>query len=149
MNYIKENPMFEEQRKVLNMLAEGKIDTDQAEKLLAAIGQVDVKREASAAVSGTSKPKFLKIVVNPKEGHNHKDRVNIKIPIMLIKAGIKLGSVLPEHSRDKIGQHLKAKGLDIDLGKLDSESLDNLLQALKETSIDVEDDHETVKIFCD
>lgn len=143
--------MSEEKKKILQMLADGKIDVAQADKLLSAVGaDQPVSSEAECEPSGNGKkPKFLKIVVNPKEGHRHKDKVNIKIPIMLIKAGVKLGSVLPGHSKDKLSSHLRDKGLDIDLGNLDSDSLDELLKALANTSIDVDDEHETVKIFCE
>ncbi len=142
--------MSEERTKILEMLSDGKIDVEQAERLLAAVGENSTTLAGdSDAVKIGGRPKFLRVIVQPKEGHNHRDNVNIKIPVMLIKAGIKLGSVLPGHSKDKISDHLKDKGLDIDISNLDSDSLDSLLAALTETSIDVDDDKETVKIFCE
>lgn len=138
--------MSEERRRILQMLADGKLSVEQAERLLAAVGEASP--EPAVAPAG-NKPKFLRIVVEPKNGHPHADKVNIKIPVMLIKAGVKLGSMIPKSSQDKLSSELKEKGLDIDLTRLDSESLDALVTALAETSIDIDDEKETVRIFCE
>lgn len=143
--------MSEEKKKILQLLADGKIDVEQAERLLSAVGETDegiVSDNEKKSLTGCLKPKCLCIEVNPKEGHRHKDKVNIKIPVMLIKAGVKLGSVLPSESKDKINNSLKDKGFNLDLGNLDSDSIDELLKALTATSIDVNDEKESVKIYC-
>ncbi|MFH1700713.1 MAG: DUF2089 domain-containing protein [Candidatus Zixiibacteriota bacterium] len=145
--------MSDERIRILNMVAEGKITTEEAERLLDALsrdqnGGMVVSNETKAA-----KPKFLRILVEPKNGHidegRHGERVNIKVPIMLIKAGMKLGSMLPNGHKEKVSNHLRDKGINIDLGNLDSHAIDELLMGLKETSIDVDDETETVKIFCE
>ncbi|MCK5126994.1 MAG: hypothetical protein KAR42_12125 [candidate division Zixibacteria bacterium] len=143
--------MSEEKKKILQMLSDGKIDVEQAEKLLTAVGKSSDREpnEAKTKPSGNGKPKFLRVKVIPKEGHRHKEEVNIKIPVMLIKAGIKIGSVIPGKSQDKISEHLKKRGLDVDLGKLDDNSLDAILTALGETAIDINDEKERVRIYCE
>ncbi len=145
--------MSEERMRILNMVAEGKITAEEAEKLLEALSGVLGNTTIEASESKGAKPKFLRIVVEPKKGQNGEllngDRVNIKVPIMLIKAGMKLGSILPNGQKDRVNSHLKQKGINIDLGNLDSNAIDDLLMGLKETSIDVDDEKETVKIFCE
>lgn len=145
--------MSDERMRILNMVAEGKITADEAEKLLEALSGVLGNTEISESGSNTLKPKFLRILVEPKNGQSsgrcHGDRVNIKVPIMLIKAGMKLGSILPNGQKDRVNNHLQEKGINIDLGNLDSNAIDDLLMGLKETSIDVDDEKETVKIFCE
>lgn len=147
--------MSEERKQILKMLADGKIGVDEAERLLEAVAgnekpednkQVDHRQEKS---SGT--PKYLRVVVEPKAdstGHTHK-KVNVKIPIMLIKAGMKLGAVLPEHARDRIGGKLKESGLDVDLKNLDGEALDEVMKALQTMSIDIDEDDERVRVYCE
>ncbi|MEE9441640.1 MAG: hypothetical protein V3V99_03130 [candidate division Zixibacteria bacterium] len=145
--------MSEERLKILNMVAEGKITAEEAEKLLDALDQEQNDAAVASTKTKTRKPKSLRIMVEPKNGQGaggrHGDWVNIKVPIMLIKAGMKLGSILPNGHKEKISNHFKDKGINIDLNNLDSNAIDNLLMGLKETSIVVDDEKETVKIFCE
>ena len=67
---------------------------------------------------------------------------------MLLKAGMKLGSLLPEDARAELNTHLSEKGINFDLGQLDSEKIDILVQALTESSIDIDADNAQVHIFC-
>lgn len=145
--------MSDEKRQILDMLAEKKITVDDAEKLLEALGSIGSSESEADSGSGNSTiqmkktPKFLKILVTPKNEKG--DSVKIKIPLFLIKAGVKLGSILPVEARDKLNKAMGEKGFDFDLNKLDSKSLDELLKALQEFSIDVDDEDETVKIYCE
>ena len=147
--------MSDERRQILDMLAEKKITVEEAEKLLEAIGAGPQKEKKEDKNTGgddstimmKKTPKFLKILVSPKSEKG--DSVKIKIPLFLIKAGVKLGSVIPGEARDKFNKAMGEKGFDIDLNKLDSETLDEMLKALQEFSIDVDDKDETVKIYCE
>jgi hypothetical protein len=141
--------MSEERRKILDMLAQGKIDVDEAERLLQAVGEKhkpEAKTAPTAAVPG--EPKYLKVKVEPKDGRS-KDRVNITVPLLLIKAGIKLGSVLPNSARNKIAARLGEKGIDIDLKNLDPEALQDIFRALKEMRIEVDEEDEKVEVYCE
>lgn len=160
--------MSEERRKILDMLASGKITVEQAEKLLNAIGEVNVEthrvghKESTDYDAGEShesqgenkdrtNPKFLRILVNSagKDGRPP-EQVNIKIPLGIIKAGMKLGSVIPSSAKEKINRKLGEKGIDLDLNNLDSNTIGELLMALKEMKIEVNDsDGEQVRIFAE
>ena len=142
--------MNEESRRILNMLAEGKVNAQEAEKLLEAVAGRD--SDISADGGGGfdhAKPKFLRILVEPKAESKKGDRVNIRIPIMLIKAGVKLGSMLPDEARDKVNSALREKGIHFDLGKINDDSMSEVIKALTRMSIDVDDDEEKVRIFCE
>ena len=139
--------MSEERQKILNMLAEGKITADDAEKLLDALN----KRESTEVEEKSvhkGKMKFLKIQVEPKSGEK-KDKVNIKIPLQIIRAGIKLGSVIPGEAKDRINEALQEKGIALDINDLKGDSIEGILESLSEMSIDVDDDDEKVRIFCE
>ncbi len=145
--------MSSEKRRILDLLAQGRISADEAERLLTAVEQPEGTPEAELTEGTGKKPRFFCVKVDAKNGHSlghghHRDHVNIKIPLALIKAGVKLGSVLPEGTRDRVQGHLSGHGLNLDLKKLDSENIEELIKVLQETSIDIEDEDETVKIYC-
>ena len=138
--------MNAEHRQILNMLAEGKITPDEAERLMEAVGKPAAEKPEAEACCGGKTPKFLCVKVEPKAGG--KDRVDIRIPLMLIKAGVKLGSMLPGDATDKIKASLGEKGIDLDLKNMDKTDINQFIAALTENHIDVESDKESVRIYC-
>jgi hypothetical protein len=132
-----------ERVKVLEMLSQGKISVEQAEKLLAAIGGAD----AVAAKDIVKKaPKYIKIEVKSKKG----DNVNVRIPMQLIKAGMKFQALIPESARQQVNNALAAKGVNVDIGKLKPEDLDELVGALSELEINVNSEGgDVVRVFCE
>jgi hypothetical protein len=127
--------MTEERKKILEMLSEGKITAEDAERLLDKI---------EAAPSGAPKPprkiKWLLVRVDGNDG----DKVNVRVPINLIRTGIKLGAILPAGASERI----KASGIDLnDLATLADEEL---VEALADLQVDVNsDDGDVVRIYCE
>lgn len=146
--------MGEERKRILKMLADGKITADEAEELLDAIENPATMNMVESRESGDEsfvkkiRPKFLRIMVEPKDGGKG-EKVNIRIPMMLLKAGVKLASIVPGNAKDKINDKMKDKGIDIDINNLDTKSLEEIITALGTMSIDVDDEKEKVKIFCE
>lgn len=142
--------MGEERKQILQMLAEGKISTDEAGRLLDALESRNAgtpRAEAPKADAG-AKPKFLHIKVESDPKSPRQETVDIKVPIMLLKAGMKLTSLVPERLRGQITTQLGDKGIDLDLNKLNGEAGDSLIKALMDMSIDVDSDNEKVRIYC-
>lgn len=152
--------MSEERRKVLEMLKEGKITPEEAEKLLDRLAASDSHASNAASINGTEvrvapaatgtdatddegrprKLRFLRVVVDsPKH-----DNVNIRVPLGLVRTGLKLSTLMP----GRVNKRLSEKGIDLShLGKLDNEEL---LTALGELHIDVEGEKgEKVRVFCE
>ena len=134
--------MIEHKTKILAMLAEGKIDVSEAEKLLDAVDSRESapKREISQ--------QFFNIFIDSKnEGGT---RVKIKVPLRLLKAGMKFANLIPEESRNKIQTAMRNKGIKFNLDEMDSLNIDELLEALQALDIAVEDGEtsETIRIFC-
>ncbi len=142
--------MSEERKQILQMLAEGKINAEEAERLLDALQSrgAEVQPAPSQDVAQGTKPKFLHIKVEGDPKSPKQENVDIKIPIMLLKAGMKLTSLVPESVRGRFSSQLSDKGIDLDLSKLNGEAVDTLIKALTETSIDVDSDNEKVRIYC-
>jgi hypothetical protein len=142
--------MSEERKKILNMLAEGKISADDAERLLDALNKRESGDDGGEKIQPQHKGKLkcLKIQVEPKSGES-KDKVNIKIPLQIIRAGIKLGSVIPDDAKNKINEALHEKGINLDVNELEGDSIDRVLESLAEMKINVDDDKDVVRIFCE
>ncbi len=142
--------MTAERRKVLDMLAAGRITPEDAEKLLdrlASPGAPEAAAEGAAAGVGGGESgrhrrglRFLRIVVDSPK----RDNVNIRVPLGLVRTGLKLSTLMP----GKVSRRLSERGIDLShLGKLDDEALTAELSALH---VDVSaEDGEKVRIFCE
>jgi hypothetical protein len=152
----------ENQKRILQMLAEGKISVEEATRLLSLINE---ERSSGSESGGTRKepkplPKYLYVRVEPKEGYcktgqeghpsaGKHDRVNIRIPMGLIRAGIKLKSLIPEHVADDINKALKEKGIGFDIRDLKDEYLESLITALGDSEINVDSEEAEVRIHAE
>lgn len=96
-----------ERQKILEMLAEKKINSEEAMKLLEALNKPDSKKGM----------RYLKIQVF--ESDREKPNVNISIPIMLVKLGAKF---IP---KDKL-MNAEVNGSSFDLSSLDWDELFSL-----------------------
>ena len=135
--------MNTERKKVLEMLADGKISADEAERLLETLEDRTAETSSATALAKTGLPKYLFVKVDSSSG----DKVNIRVPMKLIQAGIKLKSLLPREAQDKINAQLSEKGINLD--DFSSENLKDLLDALTELEVNVDDKKgDKVRIYC-
>jgi len=141
--------MSEERRKILEMLSQGKIDVDEAEKLLAAISEPSSESEKGDKPEKENFPKYLRVVVEPGPESVKGEKVNIRVPFSLLRAGIKLASLVPVDVQGKVNEHLKEKGVNIDLSNITSENLEELLVHLNDLTVNVDSKEEKVRIFCE
>lgn len=79
--------MQKERRMILELFREGKITVEETELLLGALGDGGTPQPVRAATIRPEQPR--RILVNVTE--NGRQKVNIKLPFSLIKAGLKLG----------------------------------------------------------
>ena len=140
--------MTENRRQVLDMLAQGKITVEEAERLLSLVDQPAGAEARGAATSETGKPapKYLRVVIDDGEGPQS-EHVNIRVPMGLIRAGVRLASVLPSNATSKINEKLEEQGIPIDLGKIKAEDLEDLVNSLNDLQVDVQDGNEKVRIY--
>jgi hypothetical protein len=135
--------MNEQRRQILEMLAEGKINAEEAERLLTAL-----EREDAAPTERKGKAKYLRVVVDER-GNGEGSKVNVRIPIQLLRAGVALGSLVPPRAMARANHELERSGVGIDLSKLKPEQIEALIEHLDEMTIDVEEADTTVHVFCE
>lgn len=140
--------MSEERKKILEMLADKKISVEEAEKLLAALDGGPPRQEGQSSCCGRRDWKYLRVVVEPGPMSETKERVNVRVPFKLIRAGLKFAAIIPQQAQGPVHEALKAKGLDVDLGKITPEDLDDIISNLDDLTVDVEG-KEQVRVFCE
>lgn len=127
--------MLEERRKILEMLASGQIDVDDAGRLLDKIGSGSLMPVVEKAPA-----KYLRLVIDSDNG----DKVNIRVPLALIRAGVRLGAMMPE------GTDTQIEAAGFDLSEFSSLVGEELIDAFQDFRLEVEDaSGESVRIFCE
>ena len=146
--------MSENQKRILEMLANKGISVDEAHRLLSALEPEGDKLGGVAVGEARAKArgKYLRVKVAPGPGHEHDEDaelVDVRVPLSLIRSGMKLTSVLPlpPEARESINGALREKGIDLDMRNLNPEDLDQLIEALSELHVEVVSDKEMVKVF--
>ena len=134
--------MTNDRRKILEMLAEGKINADDADRLLAKI-QGDRKDDPSEETGRRSSQrplKYLRVLVNSEDG----DNVNIRVPMGLVRTGLMLTTMIPVAASDELEKN------GVDLSSLSSLDGEELVEALRELNVDVNSANgDTVRVFCE
>jgi len=145
--------MSESQKKILEMLSNKKISVDEAYRLLSVL-EPERSASESSPTTGTAaktKSKYLRVCVVPGPEHEHGrrgDHVNVRVPVTLIRSGMKFTSLLPTEARDKVTGALREKGIDFDMRNLKPEDLDEFIEALSDLEVKVlGSDGEIVKVF--
>ncbi len=139
--------MNENSRRVLEMLSEGKVSVDEAECLLSL---VDEGPEATAVVQSLAPPRtgsarYLRVTVDSDED----EHVDVRVPLALIKAGVKLHTLLPAQAATGINAALQDNGIDVDIDNLRTQDLEQLIDALSEIEINVQDRDDKVRVYCE
>jgi hypothetical protein len=135
--------MSEERKKILEMLSEKKITAEEAEELLSAIS-----KEGAGTGTVKKEPKYLRIMVEPGPNSKSPDRVNVRVPLKLIRAGLKLAALIPKGAQSQVNDALHEKGIEMDFSQIKPEDLENIITQLDDLTVDVEG-KESVRIFCE
>ena len=129
-------------KKILEMLSNGKITVEEATALLSKLQDPEtIEEELIETESGEVKkrtPRYLRVVVDSASG----DKVNVRVPMSLLKTGIKLSALVPGNAAEQMTSH----GFDLSqLSKLDG---DELIEALSDLQVDVDSaDGDKVRVF--
>lgn len=142
--------MNDDRRAILDMLASGKITADEAERLLAALERTASAPEPPGQPAARARARYLRIQVDTDEpGEGGPTKVNIRVPMQLLRAGVRLSSILPPKARDEINAALAKEGVPFDISQIRPENLEELVEQLSELTVDVDQERTKVRIFCE
>ena len=132
-----------ETRQVLEMLSQGKVSVQEAEQLLQAV--------ASGANTDQKPvdPKYFRILVTkPATDRKKAENVNIRVPISVVRGGLRLSALFPGILGKKKIQ--LPNGTDLDLSNVTYADLEAMIKDIGELSVDVDDDEgKRVRIMCE
>jgi Asp-tRNA(Asn)/Glu-tRNA(Gln) amidotransferase B subunit len=141
--------MNEQRRQVLQMLAEGKITADEAERLIDALEGEQAEPSQGVINHQKSRPKYLRVLVVDNSAGGEPSRINVRIPLQLLRAGVRLASLIPPVAVTKINEKLDESGVPIDLAELKPQQLEELIDHLDDLTVDVDDATSKVQVFCE
>src|SRR5712664_3879460 len=109
--------MSDDTRRILELLAQGKVTVDEA---------------------------------------NRVKEVNIRVPIAVVKGGMRLGAIIATFAGEKAAQRMKDRGIDLDLSKINGDfsrmngaEFEAFMKSLDDMNIEVDDGKSQVRITCE
>ena len=142
--------MSDEARRVLDLVAQGKITVDDAQQLLGALGAPSAAAGAAPPRQDDAtrpKPKWVRIAIHKsgREGRQDKD-VNIRVPLAIVRTGMRLGALIPGAAGEQVQARMRERGLDIDFSKLDANAIETVIREIGDTNIEIDDGRSQVRI---
>jgi hypothetical protein len=158
--------MNENRRQILEMLAAGKITADEAERLIAALESASgapageysssvPSANGSNAGTGKTRAKYLRVLVEADEsmtGLKGQTSVNVRVPMQLLRAGVRLASLIPAQAHEQLDEALNRHGVPLTLSQIRPENLEELIDHLEDLTVDVngtEGNATKVRVFCE
>jgi hypothetical protein len=138
--------MDTDRRSILQMLADGKVSADEAERLLSAMERGG---PAPARPASNGAPKYLRVLVDADDAASGPTKVNIRVPMALLRAGVRLTSLIPPLAREQINAEMAKGGVPFDIGQMRPENLEEMLDQLSDLQVDVDQERTKVRVFCE
>jgi hypothetical protein len=144
-------------RRILEMLSQGKITVDDADRLIQAVSADRAAASTPADAASDAKPRARWFRINihkPSKDDTHQPKdVNIRVPIAVAKGGMRLGAIIATFAGEKAAQRMKARGLDLDLSAINGDlsrmngaEFEAFMKSLDEMNIEIDDGRSTVRI---
>jgi len=148
--------MNEHRRQILQMLSQGKVSADEAERLISAMEEPSAtKSDLGPKPAGKDRPKYLRVQVDSEDGggHDGPTKVNVRVPMQLLRAGVKLAYLIPAAALQKANLAMHEKGIPVDLTQIKPDNLEELVEQLSDLTVDVDqkdaDTRVKVRVFCE
>ena len=155
--------MNENRRQILEMLSTGKITADEAERLIAALesgpatsaGASAAAATGSAAAAVKTRAKYLRVLVEADQemtGLKGPTSVNVRVPMQLLRAGVRLASLIPVQAHQQFDEAMNKHGVPLTLSQIRPENLEELVDHLEDLTVDVngsDANNTKVRVFCE
>jgi hypothetical protein len=137
-------------RQVLDMLAAGQITVEEAARLIEAVEDGPPPAVATGlAERPATAPRYLRVIANIADEEEGPIKVNIRAPLQLLRAGVRLASLIPPRAQDEVNTALR-QHVGFDLSQIKPENLDELIDHLGDLTVDVDGEPNLkVRIFCE
>jgi hypothetical protein len=93
------------------------------------------------------------VVVDSEEPDHGPVKANIRVPMQLLRAGVRLAGLIPPQALNRANQAIHEKGIPLDLSQIKPENLEELVEQLNDLTVDVDQkDANTkvkVRVFCE
>lgn len=139
-------------RQVLTMLAAGQLTTDEADRLITALDTLDQSGGAlDRPTPRPAPPRYLRVLVDVHEDDASPVKFNVRVPLQILRAGVKLASLIPPQAQEQVNRALRQRGLPFDLTHVRAENLDQFIDQLSDLSVAVDQKQNDlkIKIFCE
>jgi hypothetical protein len=136
--------MNDNRRQILDMLAQGKITAGEAERLIAALERSDAPASRPAGNF-----KYLRVLVDAQDPLDGPTKVNVRVPMQLLRAGVKLTGVIPDRAREQVNEAMRKEGISFDINKLTPDNLEDMIEQLRDLTVDVDNASAKVRVFCE
>lgn len=134
-------------RRVLDLLAQGKITVDEADQLLRALAD---GASAGASPETGAKPRWMRITIDRvAEGGRPARTVNIRVPLAVARSGVRFGAMFPFLFGPKLQEQFRRQGIDFDFSKIDPADIEAAARDLGETTIDVDNGKKQIRVRCE
>ena len=140
--------MTENRRQVLDMLAAGKINTEEADRLLGALDgpESSAPSGGEAAAPKIAAPKFLRVMIDSNEKEEGPVHINVRVPLMLLRAGVRFASLIPGPAQARVNDALRENGVQFDISQIKPENINEIIDHLSDFSVDIDQKSDDVKI---
>jgi len=134
----------EARRQVLELLAAGKITADEADRLIGALqgGEPGVTTAAPAKPA----PKYLRVIVDSNEKDDGPVHINVRVPLALLRAGVRLASLIPGSAQAEVNRALREQGINVDVSQIKPENINEIIDQLRDLTVDIDHKSDDVKI---
>jgi len=68
-----------------------------------------------------------------------RERVNIRVPMKLIRAGLKWAAFIPKHAQSSIDKALHEKGIEMKFSAITPQDIEEMVRQLNDLTVEVED----------
>jgi hypothetical protein len=77
--------------------------------------------------------------------------VNIRVPMKLLYAGVRLASLIPAQAHERLDDALSKHGVPLTLSQIKPENLEELIDHLEDLTVDVDakEENTKVRVFCE
>jgi hypothetical protein len=69
--------------------------------------------------------------------------------MQILRAGVRLSSLIPARARDQVNAAMAREGIDFDINQLKPENLEDLIDQLGDFTVDVDTDDAKVRVYCE